>query len=504
MTGTMIVRLTVAAFVSASVAISSLACDVNIYILTGQSNSLGTTEREGANFDPGTHFADSKIAFYWSNVASSSSDLSNLVLYGDSGQRTTSLKMQQGDKRNPKFWGPEFGMARRLFEVGHTNTMIIKVSRGGGGNSHWLPTTGHMANHLFEQLDIALTALQDAGKRFEVKGFMYLQGESNSEIEAAFADTRLQTLIERVKAYINTKYADAADNMYSVAAEIASSTSSAARVKTYSLQKAIAMRSNTIGFFETNDLPLKTDRLHFGKSSKMEIGRRFADAFISQSWVENPNLLAGYSANQGSQNTVPHPVSQGLSQKGKATGILIKESSDAIAPAWQIRDTSRRTMIEYSQDLINADFQKMFSRGWRFRVSAKVLSGTGAAYWSLSKTNDPGWMIGGPIAVIGFRLSRVNGDELEVHSWNGSSAINLGPDSANQFHTFEVSGKPGSAHIGLCIDDELQCEATDLHFVTAADVTDNALVFNSGSTPSSVGEVLWNEVSLQVLSDTIK
>jgi hypothetical protein len=40
---------------------------VDVYILTGQSNSLGTTRYE-TDYAPGTHPADSVIRILWSNA----------------------------------------------------------------------------------------------------------------------------------------------------------------------------------------------------------------------------------------------------------------------------------------------------------------------------------------------------------------------------------------------------------------------------------------------------
>ena len=48
------------------------AAEVDVYILTGQSNSLGTTNLE-TPADPGLHPADSQTDFYWANAAGGSS-----------------------------------------------------------------------------------------------------------------------------------------------------------------------------------------------------------------------------------------------------------------------------------------------------------------------------------------------------------------------------------------------------------------------------------------------
>lgn len=493
----MVLRSFVVVCMSLCISIGIQADELDVYILTGQSNSLGTTNLEGDDFAPGTHPADSQTRFFWSNPSSiGSANPDTIVLLGDSGGAIKTLQMQQGARANPKSWGPEIGMARTMFDAGKSNVMVIKVSRGGGGNRFWLPKTGHMANHLMKQIDVALTEATKAGHTFKVKGFMYLQGESNSSQEAQLANTRLQTLIDAVQSHINSSYANAASNMYTVVGEIAASTSNTSRIKTTDLQKKHAAGSPDIGFIKTHDLPLKKDRLHFGKTSKLEIGRRFADAFLSRNWVENPSRIAGYSANAGKPEAVPHPLVQGLTESGKTIDVMMEATNDNNTPAWRIADNSPIVNPEYRQSLTAAEFKTMFDQGWIFKVRSKVVSGGGLALWSINKEHDPGWNIMGDRHMNGFQLKRVNNDELEVGLWQAKSPINLGPGSANQYHTFELRGMAGSSLFDFYIDDQLRQNKIDLRTGSGIARFDNALFFNSGSGVGTDLEVLWNEVSL--------
>ena len=85
---------------------------VDVYILTGQSNSLGTTASE-TNYTPGTHPADSRVRFWWANVSGTPSWPAELI--DNSGNGFKILQMQQGAYGSPYFWGPEFGFARTLY-----------------------------------------------------------------------------------------------------------------------------------------------------------------------------------------------------------------------------------------------------------------------------------------------------------------------------------------------------------------------------------------------------
>ncbi len=279
-----------------SVTMTVRAVEFDVYILTGQSNSLGTTALE-TPFDPGTDPADAATSFFWSNVQASNA-VYPPALYGDSDGAITALQMQQADGgANSNFWGPEFGMARTMSGAGLSDILVIKVSRGGGGNGYWDKTifdgsnnNGHMWGHLRDTVDLGLAAMGD-GDTFEVKGFIYLQGESNSAAEAASADTRLGSLINNLKSHINTAYPNTADNMQTVVGEIAASGSNANRIQTTQLQMALAAGDPDITFVTTNDLPLKSDGIHFGRDEKLTIGERFANVFIGLS--EQPNGVIG-------------------------------------------------------------------------------------------------------------------------------------------------------------------------------------------------------------------
>lgn len=466
--------------------------------MTGQSNSLGTTNLEGAAFDPGFHPADTSTDFFWSNASTSSSNSNNIILYGDSGGAITTLQMQQGAGPSPNFWGPEFGLARTLFDSGDSGVMVIKASRGGGGNGFWLPNTGHMYNHLLSQIDAGLTAVQQAGHTFDVRGFLYLQGESNGGGEAAAAGARLQTLINNVQSHINAGYANAAADMYSVVGEIAASSSNANRALTTTQQLELANASEAISFIATSDLPIKRDGIHFGRDPKLEIGRRYGDAFNSRSWVEDPKRLAGYSANFGSLTAIPHPIAQGLAGGGTAApAVALEPINDDGIPAWRMVDNNPRSSNpSYRQSLDSEGYQQMFDQGWVFRATAKVISEGGLAFWSISQDADPGWGLTEAQTMNGFELSRVNGDELEVGLILGQTAINLGPGSADKYHTFELRGTAGTSLFDFYINGALQFPGNDL--TTTAGVTgfDNSMAFTSGLGAATGVEVYWNEVTL--------
>lgn len=477
------------------------AADIDVYILTGQSNSLGTTNLESPS-DPGVHPADSQTDFFWANASGGSS--SNIAyppaLSSSSGGAITSLQVQGGP-----FWGPEFGFSRRLYDVGERDFLVIKASKGGGLNTFWDNATfdannnnGHMWGHLRDTVDSALGSVISNGDTFNVKGFMYLQGESNNSAGAAASGAMLGDLIDNLQTHISNQYPNAADDMFSVIGEIAASSSNSNRILTTQQQMQLAASNSTIEFVPTSDLPLKSDGIHFGRDSKLTIGRRFADVFNLLSGGPGSSLLAGYRADEGAPGPIPNPVTQGMQAVGGIVpGVTLEPIDDAGTRAWRVLNNSRSAIPGYQQTVGAAHFQRMFDEGWSLKATAKVIAGGGQALWTLSQANDPGWGMTEALNTNGFILNRVNGDELEVTLWSDPTPINLGPGSADEYHTFELLGAAESSLFDFYIDDVLQLASIDLRDGNGLSGFDDKLAFNSGL--GTGRDVYWNEVSLTVV-----
>lgn len=267
-----------------------LAVEYDVYILTGQSNSLGTTGSGDSLMSPGADEVDGQTAVFWSNVTSSNTAYPP-TLYGDSAGGLTTLRVQQGDGGvNPTFWGPEFGFARTLATLGGRDMLVIKASRGGGSNALWDEATfassedaGHMWGHLRDTVDAALATLTaSAGDSFRVRGLLYIQGESNTAADAAVAGDRLAALAANLAAHIDADYPGTTAGMRTVIGEIAASGGTAARITTTAAQQALASGSDAVAFVPTRDLPLKSDGIHFGGAAKLEIGSRMANAMAGR------------------------------------------------------------------------------------------------------------------------------------------------------------------------------------------------------------------------------
>lgn len=251
------------------------AAHVKLFVLTGQSNSLGTTDGDGAEPSPGADAADKDVRFCWHNLANAAKSL------GDSGGAFTTLREQQGGfyKGSATHWGPEIGFGRRLHRAGVRDFGIIKASRGGGGNSFWSKTAAdhHMYDHVLKTVTAATTDLVKGGHTFEIIGLLYLQGESDSPAEAAIADTRIQELADNLRR--DLPHAKA---LHTVIAGIAATGATRDTVRAKHAAVATADAALFSSFSTTDLRDQMPDRLHFNKPAKIAIGERFAEVCLTK------------------------------------------------------------------------------------------------------------------------------------------------------------------------------------------------------------------------------
>jgi hypothetical protein len=253
-----------------------IAKSVKIFVLSGQSNSLGTTtDPAEKDISPGQDPLDAKIPFFWSNRSTRAGD-GPAILYGDSGGKIVTLRAQQGEGANPQFWGPEVGFARRLMAAGVTDVFIVKASRGGGGNTFWVKDASdhHMYTHILQTVEQAVAALPQ-GTTFEIAALLYVQGESDSEAEAKLSGERLRLLAGNLRADLPH-----AGNLKVLVGGIAAAGANRDIVRTQ--QANLPKIDPTFRYVDTLDLRQQSDdQLHFNKPAKLEIGRRLADAWLS-------------------------------------------------------------------------------------------------------------------------------------------------------------------------------------------------------------------------------
>lgn len=249
---------------------------LTLFVLTGQSNSLGTTADPGeTDVTPGVDPLDATIPFFWSNRSTQAGD-GPTVIIGDSGGRIVSLRVQQGQKNNPLFWGPEIGFGRGLAAAGVRDFLIVKASRGGGGNSLWQKGSAddHMYRHVVATVRQAVDALP-AGTAFDIAAMLYVQGESDNESNAAVAGERLRQLAANLRTDLPR-----ATGMRVLVGGIAAPGPNRDVVRAQ--QATLPALDPSFRYIDTLDLQSQLyDNLHFNKAAKLEIGRRLCRAWLA-------------------------------------------------------------------------------------------------------------------------------------------------------------------------------------------------------------------------------
>ncbi|MGB0992226.1 MAG: sialate O-acetylesterase [Akkermansiaceae bacterium] len=276
----------------------ALGTHYKLFILTGQSNSLGVTN--GGEPDPtaGTDAADQHVKFFWHNVVNASTSL------GNSGGAFTTLQDQQGGvySGSATHWGPEVEFARTLYRAGVRNFGVIKASRGGGGNGLWRKSPlGHMYTHVVDTVTAATTALTNDGHTYEIAGLLYLQGESDNGSEAAAAGTRFKELVDNLRTQLT------APNMHAVIGGISAPGGNRDTVRTN--QAAIAASTAYIDYFENIDQQTRLhDGLHLNRAAKVTVGNRYAQMFLNAGIVSRHYgklVFIGDSITQGGNGDHP-------------------------------------------------------------------------------------------------------------------------------------------------------------------------------------------------------
>lgn len=307
---------------------------LKVYILTGQSNSLGTTNGSELDRLPGLDPADDQIRFWWANVADASSSL------GSSGGFFKPLQAQQGNNFYPgseTHWGPEIGFGRALHHAGERDFVIIKASRGGGGNTNWdKASSGHMYDQVVNTVTAACNRLTSQGHSVQIAGLLHLQGESNTTAEATLAGSRFKTLIDNLR--IDLPNASGLKGYM-----IGNVDSSADDATTRSQQEAIAAANPSYLFYadslDQQDELNPVDNLHHNKRAKLSNGARFARMVLGT--PAGFNAAAGFGA--------PYGIGYGLGSAGIAPDAGIPQNLSACHPVLQGWSEERSTVASSSQ-----------------------------------------------------------------------------------------------------------------------------------------------------------
>lgn len=274
------------------------AKELKIFLLTGQSNSLGAVKGSPASPELLKKY-EPKSTLYW---------------HENFGQREgvfsgASTSWEQVRPAMPRYngslcMGPEYGFAFTLEKNGwfkDADVAIVKASRDGGDNSHW-QKNGQAYKALVQAAKNACAAVDKSRhSRVQFAGLLYLQGESNAGVSVPESAARflelLGNLAADLKPYGDTSALAAQKAVIGENANWSSKNESDPETgnvtgglegrdtgvqgkTTHQVMKELAASRTSLGYAPTRDLPKLTagDNMgvHYNGQAQISIGARFA------------------------------------------------------------------------------------------------------------------------------------------------------------------------------------------------------------------------------------
>jgi len=312
----LLLRAAVLACIAAFPAVATAAegSTMHLYILTGQSNSLGSVKGSPATPEQLAQYASA--GQLWNGNMNQSTG----ALY-ESQPTWTTVAPQLPSYNGNNCMGPEYGFSYMMLHKGWIDAAagdgmgVIKASLDGGGNHCWVKGS-NAYNSILSSVKNAINEMRESGAyaNISLEGLLYQQGESNSADEAAVAQTRYLEFLRNLKADLEAAGYDSSLLVQSVLGEpatwdnpdhAASTTNSTA---TAVQLKALADSSDDIGWVRTRDLSKITSGdsmgVHYDGKSQITIGARYAYAMALQQGkdvgaVRNDNYTTGVSLNNG-------------------------------------------------------------------------------------------------------------------------------------------------------------------------------------------------------------
>lgn len=336
----------------------------SIYIIAGQSQAEGSNsyrdalENDAEGFDKRTHEGDDATGFWWAGAdgkgPSGIFEFFSMFFDGgpnpagwsysgwsntdDGSVRLTDLSYANSQRRTQfapgKLFGPEYGVARTLYDMGRRKTIVLKVSYGFQSLAQsgspfvpydWNPIDFESRNKSYKVLDTEFERLtdyitNDLGEKYTVDGFFWHQGgtdmldpdyadayQNNFDYLVNDARKRFELHPEAHIVAAKSNYQHCAN--YSIpptdstpqycgfpymkqlepltAVEILTPSQIRTAHKNYvgrinQVRQAFQDTADTYSWvdtFDVSDIPHSSDNVHYDELGQLEIGKRFVEMY---------------------------------------------------------------------------------------------------------------------------------------------------------------------------------------------------------------------------------
>nr|MBI1229546.1 SGNH/GDSL hydrolase family protein [Cytophagales bacterium] len=238
---------------------------LDLFIWAGQSNAQGWMG-DAAVYPEDPEGLDESILLNWTYVDN-----------GSSGGKWVTLQPQTG--RFPKgHFGPEVSFGRELKEAGY-NPAVFKYTKGATGLARdWkAPGERGIYDRMTEDLNAAIKQLEGDGYRVTVRGFIWIQGESDAGEDGTANEfySNLKTIIQDLRRNVvnvpDLKVILGVDEQHPFVKE---------RLAVVEAQKQLASEDSAIAYTSMLGLP-KADATHLTPEGLEAHGKRISNAYLS-------------------------------------------------------------------------------------------------------------------------------------------------------------------------------------------------------------------------------
>lgn len=283
---------------------------LQLYILTGQSNSLGAVKGSPASAELLEQYKSDGTTKFWHN--NFNKDTGNSVDYNPSASTSWGAVIPQvcgTASSHYNCMGPEYGFAAMMERKGwslggpssgNADMGIVKASLDGGGSSYWNKGTKAYNTIVNTVREACENALANGYDKVEIMGVMYLQGESNTAADSNNAADSFLTFLNNLEGDISQEGVDSTHltERQAILGEQAKwSTTNVTNAETGDVtggfngnegssgttrdqQEALARENGNMGWVPTRDLAKITSGdtmgVHYDGKSQITIGARYA------------------------------------------------------------------------------------------------------------------------------------------------------------------------------------------------------------------------------------
>lgn len=258
-----------ALFILGAFSLISEGQTLDVFLLLGQSNAVGTQGQQLAVDDYQYDPADDLTPFRWSNGSSTTAS---------GGWLTMGVQ-------NDLYWGAEITASRTLRDLGY-NPAFIKVAKAGTSlDVHWDSSTpGSRYTSFVNNYDIAISDLNAQGTDYNVRGVFWVQGESdgNDLTTAQAYEDNFSDLVSAVRTKVGNP-----ETIF-VTALTREKSDRPHRLIVREAQTTVMATSPFSSSIETNSISVVSDNNHYDSAGLEQLGVDFAMEFHRIASVPEP------------------------------------------------------------------------------------------------------------------------------------------------------------------------------------------------------------------------